>query len=94
MKIRRRIIAALIALGTVAGIGIVGTAPAQAASSTQYCNWPNRARWTGNATVVAYSPSGWRLGSTSGSHGFWYTGWEDVRFVINGASSYSTACYY
>jgi uncharacterized membrane protein YesL len=79
MKIRRRIIAALIALGTVAGIGIVGTAPAQAASSTQYCNWPNRAR---------------RLGSTSGSHGFWYTGWEDVRFVINGASSYSTACYY
>lgn len=97
MKIKQKIAAGLLAVAATTGLTLATTIPAEAVtmSRVQHCNWPQKAtvqtvNHTGSWSATAYSPTGWRLGSVSGSGNmYWHTPWEDVNvFVYSADGSY------
>lgn len=98
---KRSIRSVVIGAALAVGLALSASIPAEAATLTQYCNWPQRAavqiRTAPSGTVIAYSPGGTYMGSKGASTPqtiTWYTPWEDIRFVTSGyISSQSTWCY-
>lgn len=69
-------------------------------NNVHYCNWPSKVvvkfRTLSKGGILAYSPSGYYLGSkilsTPGTF-TWYTPWEDIRYSLTGSIySYSSWC--
>lgn len=97
LTVKRRIGTALFAIAATLGLSLATSVPAEAVtmSRVQHCIWPKKAsvqtvNHSGSWKAVAYSDTGWKLGTKYGTGTmYWHTNWEDITvFVYSSDPSY------